>query len=181
MGFTSDAVEQLCRAAAARAPAFSRSSTRMSASWPVHAAHRSINSSVDIAPPGKASRGLLKTPPLRQQAGGWACAGTGRCNARFSESIGPDACPLLNEGGAFDTRGHPFFEPLGRNGRACVSCHQPADGMGLSLRSIRQRWQETVARTRCSPLSTVPTARACHRRIRSLTRCCSNRGCSASS
>jgi hypothetical protein len=50
---------------------------------------------------------------------------------------------LLNASGAFDTRGHPFFEPIGRNGRACVSCHQPADGMGLSLRSIRERWQET--------------------------------------
>ena len=36
---------------------------------------------------------------------------------------------LLNAGGAFDTRGHPFFEPLGTNGRACVTCHQPADAM----------------------------------------------------
>ena len=39
--------------------------------------------------------------------------------------------------------GHPFFEPIGTNGRACVTCHQPADGMSLSVRSIRERWGAT--------------------------------------
>ena len=38
---------------------------------------------------------------------------------------------------------HPFFEPLGTNGRACVSCHQPSDAMSLSVDSIRARWRET--------------------------------------
>ena len=38
---------------------------------------------------------------------------------------------LINTGGAIDTKGHPFFEPIGKNGRACVSCHQPADAMSL--------------------------------------------------
>ena len=50
---------------------------------------------------------------------------------------------LLLEGGAMDTRGHPFFERLGPNGRACVTCHQPADGMSLSAASARQKWEET--------------------------------------
>lgn len=50
---------------------------------------------------------------------------------------------VFNSGGAFDTAGHPFFEPIGTNGRACVSCHQPADGMTLSVRTIQDRWQET--------------------------------------
>ncbi len=50
---------------------------------------------------------------------------------------------LFNVDGAFNTAGHAFFEPLGPNGRACVSCHQPADGMSLSLQSIRERWEET--------------------------------------
>ncbi|MBO9669505.1 MAG: hypothetical protein J7485_03205 [Sphingobium sp.] len=50
---------------------------------------------------------------------------------------------VLNAGGPVETRGHPFFEPIGSNGRACVSCHQPADGMSLSLRSIQQRWAQT--------------------------------------
>lgn len=45
--------------------------------------------------------------------------------------------------GPVRTKGHPFFEPLGRNGRACVSCHQPADGMSLSVDTIRERWRVT--------------------------------------
>ena len=31
---------------------------------------------------------------------------------------------VLSAGGPVDTRGNPFFEPLGTNGRACVTCHQ---------------------------------------------------------
>lgn len=50
---------------------------------------------------------------------------------------------ILNAAGRIDTRENPFFEPLGTNGRACVSCHQPSDGMALSLASINERWQAT--------------------------------------
>jgi hypothetical protein len=50
---------------------------------------------------------------------------------------------VLNVSGRMETAGHPFFEPIGTNGRACVTCHQPADGMALSLRSIRERWEAT--------------------------------------
>src|SRR5690606_18149524 len=50
---------------------------------------------------------------------------------------------ILNAAGEIATVGHPFFEPLGTNGRACVSCHQPADGMSLAVSSIRQRWHDT--------------------------------------
>lgn len=50
---------------------------------------------------------------------------------------------VFNAGGTFETDGHPFFEPVGGNDRACVSCHQPADGMSLSLQSIRERWDAT--------------------------------------
>ena len=53
---------------------------------------------------------------------------------------------LLNASGEINTDGHPFFEPLGTNGRACVSCHQPADGMSLSLKSIRERWEVTLGK-----------------------------------
>lgn len=41
------------------------------------------------------------------------------------------------------TQGHPFFEPLGTNGRACVTCHQPANSMSLSAEMVQQRWQAT--------------------------------------
>ncbi len=50
---------------------------------------------------------------------------------------------LINKSGVHDTTGHPFFEPIGSNGRACVTCHQPADAMSLSLQSIQQRWEQT--------------------------------------
>ena len=50
---------------------------------------------------------------------------------------------VLNTSGQLDTKGHPFFEPIGTNGRACVTCHQPSDGMSLSVRSIRERWTAT--------------------------------------
>ena len=49
----------------------------------------------------------------------------------------------LLTGGALPTKGHPFFEPIGANGRACVTCHQPADAMSLSAASARERWQAT--------------------------------------
>ena len=50
---------------------------------------------------------------------------------------------LLNTSGAVETKGHPFFTPLGSNGRACVTCHQPTAAMSLSLDLIRQRWVDT--------------------------------------
>lgn len=49
----------------------------------------------------------------------------------------------LNSAGPTATKGHPFFTALGPNGRACVSCHQPADSMSLSTASIRKRWAAT--------------------------------------
>lgn len=51
---------------------------------------------------------------------------------------------IINKSGVTDTVGHPFFEPLGGTGRACVTCHQPADAMSLSLQSIQQRWEQTA-------------------------------------
>lgn len=50
---------------------------------------------------------------------------------------------ILHEGGAFQTKGHAFFTPIGSNGRACITCHQPSDGMSLSVDTIRRRWDET--------------------------------------
>ena len=50
---------------------------------------------------------------------------------------------VLNAEGPVDTNGNPFFEPLGSNGRACVTCHQPANAMSLSVDTIRERWRAT--------------------------------------
>jgi hypothetical protein len=50
---------------------------------------------------------------------------------------------LLNTSGEIQTKDHPFFTPLGSNGRSCVTCHQPTSAMSLSLDLIRQRWVDT--------------------------------------
>src|SRR3974390_2375031 len=50
---------------------------------------------------------------------------------------------LLNTSGAVETNGHPFFTPLGSNGRACITCHQPTRAMSLSADLIRLRWADT--------------------------------------
>jgi hypothetical protein len=58
----------------------------------------------------------------------------------------PDASgrvTVIHEGGSFQTKGHPFFTPIGSNGRACVTCHQPSDAMSLSVDTIRRRWEMT--------------------------------------
>ena len=53
---------------------------------------------------------------------------------------------VLNESGPIDTAGHPFFEAIGSNERACVTCHQPANAMSVSVDSIRERWRATQGR-----------------------------------
>jgi hypothetical protein len=81
-------------------------------------------------------------PPV--VAGSWIAPGQDGvlpARARFHDSVG-DVEVLFAQGPVL-LRGNPFFEPLGRNGRACVTCHQPANGMGLSVETIRRRWQET--------------------------------------
>jgi len=50
---------------------------------------------------------------------------------------------LLNQSGQVETKGHPFFTPLGSNGRSCVTCHQPTSAMSLSVELIRIRWADT--------------------------------------
>ena len=53
---------------------------------------------------------------------------------------------LVNREGAVQTKDHPFFEAIGVNGRACVTCHQPADAMSVSTATLRERWIETGGR-----------------------------------
>jgi cytochrome c peroxidase len=36
-----------------------------------------------------------------------------------------------------------FFQPLGTNGRACVTCHEPADGMSVSVQRIQLRFKQS--------------------------------------
>jgi predicted MFS family arabinose efflux permease len=50
---------------------------------------------------------------------------------------------IVNATGPVDTKDHPFFTPLGANGRACVTCHQPAYAMSLSVAGVQARWKAT--------------------------------------
>lgn len=76
-------------------------------------------------------------------AGGWWNANDGQAFARAVTSPNANgASTTLNANGPLDTRNHPFFTSLGSNGRACVTCHQPADGMSLSVATIQARWKQ---------------------------------------
>ncbi len=53
---------------------------------------------------------------------------------------------LLLDNGPMETKDHPFFTAIGPNGRACVTCHQPADAMSLSAASAARQWQRNGAK-----------------------------------
>ena len=83
---------------------------------------------------------------LAQQSAGnnWITAGsTGELpqQMEFATAHRPGRRPA--ELGPVDTKGHPFFTPLGSNGRACVTCHQPAYGMSFSADAARDLWRRT--------------------------------------
>ena len=65
-------------------------------------------------------------------------------NEEFDDSEGQ--VWLVNRSGSVQTAGHPFFEALGPNGRACVTCHQPANAMSVSAAALRERWVATEGR-----------------------------------
>jgi cytochrome c peroxidase len=43
-------------------------------------------------------------------------------------------------GGATNTHTNAFFQSLGSNGRACITCHQPPSGFSVSLANIQTRF-----------------------------------------
>ena len=61
----------------------------------------------------------------------------------FKNPSGAHATVSTRDGGHLDTD-NPFFSAaLGSNGRACVTCHSPRDGMSLSVSSIQDRFEES--------------------------------------
>ena len=96
-----------------------------------------------IAVAGIALTGVAGAAPADHSADWWA-PGSGKI---FPASV-DYATPLgrlrvLLTGGPIATKGHPFFTATGPSGRACVTCHQPADAMSLSARTAQQRWDAT--------------------------------------
>lgn len=86
---------------------------------------------------------LEASAPKRPDLDWWA-PGAARTFDKQMEFENPHGTlRLIYTGEPFDTRNHPFFAPIGTNGRACVTCHQPADGMSLSVDTIRARWEAT--------------------------------------
>jgi hypothetical protein len=83
---------------------------------------------------------------LAQQTAGtaWISAGTSGVLPAQAEFPTPTGrVGLLLSGGPIEMKGHPFFTPLGKNGRACVTCHQPAYGMSFSAEAARDLWKRT--------------------------------------
>src|SRR5579872_1126619 len=81
---------------------------------------------------------------------------TGGARVTWIEPGGKDTLPAFDQfdnflgklgviqaSGPVDTSGHPFFTPLGTNGRACVNCHQPTYGMSVSALGLQERWRST--------------------------------------
>ena len=76
----------------------------------------------------------------------WWQPGEGRTfPARLDYADPTGTVRLLLDNGPMATRGHPFFTALGPNGRACVTCHQPADAMSLSVADVQRQWMRKGA------------------------------------
>jgi cytochrome c peroxidase len=88
-----------------------------------------------------------QTEPVLRPHTSWFAAGSGQTLPReivFENGLG--RLGVLNVSGPIETAGHPFFEPIGSNQRACITCHQPANAMSVSVESIRERWRTTQGR-----------------------------------
>jgi cytochrome c peroxidase len=53
---------------------------------------------------------------------------------------------VLSTSGSVNPSGHAFFQALGVNQRACITCHQPANAMSLATATLQERWNETQGR-----------------------------------
>ena len=77
----------------------------------------------------------------------WWSPGEGRvfpASLDYSDARGTLRTLLV--GGPMATKGHPFFTAIGPAGRACVTCHQPADAMSLSVASVQRQWERHGAK-----------------------------------
>src|SRR5438105_10926635 len=70
--------------------------------------------------------------------------------AGFAETVGPTldvsngtgVVRLFSSVGPVDVT-HPFAQSLGSNGRACVTCHSPLDGMTITPAGARARFDQS--------------------------------------
>src|SRR4051794_19682589 len=88
--------------------------------------------------------GLSSSLPLR--------TGATRAHAAASPESAPQvtapndagfARTIHADGGAVIDPSHPFFQSLGSNGRACVSCHVPSENMTITPAGVQERFNRT--------------------------------------
>jgi cytochrome c peroxidase len=78
----------------------------------------------------------------------WMAATTLAATAKLSGDTMPNMLAFPNEAGTtrtFSVNGeidlnNPFFQSLGSNGRACVTCHQPSDAWTVTPAHIQERF-----------------------------------------
>jgi hypothetical protein len=61
---------------------------------------------------------------------------------QFTFSNPSGAHRTMTTAGSFD-EDNPFFQPLGTNGRSCVTCHQPAQAWSITPDELRHRFERT--------------------------------------
>ena len=109
-------------------------------------ARRAAGSALSVAIVISASAALLSAQGGRSYGPGqvWWNAGQHGILPWEETYDNPDGqLSILNKTGAVHTEDHPFFEPLGVNGRACITCHQPENAMSVAAATLRERWNET--------------------------------------
>ncbi len=76
----------------------------------------------------------------------WSPNETRSFPAQLDYSNANGGARLILTDGPMNTQTHPFFRSMGANKRACVTCHQPADGMSLSAASAQKQWARNGAK-----------------------------------
>ena len=85
-----------------------------------------------------------------RSAWGWVLAGL--CGFAANGQMLPNLFPFADDSGmveTFNAGGQPidmtgpFFQSLGTNGRSCMTCHQPAQGWGISAAGVKARFEST--------------------------------------
>jgi cytochrome c peroxidase len=94
-----------------------------------------------------AGRWLIAGSLLVVPAAAWVASGQSEEDGGGRNALSPfvnatGVARTYSTAGRVDT-GNPFFQSLGTNGRACITCHQPATGWTITPSEVRQRFERT--------------------------------------
>ena len=112
------------------------------------------------APPDSVDAGAVKVPPKSPPyllstyrsnlfaplpAKIWKQGGIPKVINQSEQFKNPDGkLGNFNVPGVTITANNAFFQSLGQNGRACVTCHNPPSAMGLALTNIKKRFRSNL-------------------------------------